>query len=144
MAKDKTDNSEDRDGDSKSDHKLRNQKPGSHRALIENLLVYLTDRVGYVESARQYVADEYRYRVGLFTTGTVFFALALVGVVCALVLLIYSAFLLLSAYTENPALSAFLIAWLAVLFGAAFLMLALGQYRDVAGKRKNGSRRRDR
>lgn len=116
----------------------------SHRALIENLLAYISDRAGWVESAREYAAEEYRYRVGLLVTGTVFLTIAVIGVITALVLLIYSAYLLVLSYTENAPLSAFLVAWVAVLLGAAFLMLALGQYRDVAGKRKDRSAKESR
>jgi fatty acid desaturase len=113
-------------------HYERNRE--KYRPILENLAAVILDPAGYFKAFRSFVGEEYHRRAGTAMSASLLFVTAVVLLVAVIVLLFFSAFLFLDDFLQNPALSAFLLAWVAVLVFFIVVRLSLQRYRDVVGR----------
>jgi ABC-type nickel/cobalt efflux system permease component RcnA len=107
-----------------------------YRPLLENLAAVILDPAGYFRAVRSFIGEEYRRRVGTAFSATLLLVTAVILLIAFIVLFFISAFLFLDDHVRNPAASAFLLAWAAVVLFFIVVRLSLQRYRNIAGKQR--------
>ncbi|MCB1138255.1 MAG: hypothetical protein KDK23_05830 [Leptospiraceae bacterium] len=102
------------------------------RSLAQNLAAYLFDRSAYLRSLRAYVDYQVEFRAGKWMGGTAFLILGVFFLIGACFALMFSLYQLLKDYTGNVALSAFIVSWVCIFLGFAFLLFSRNNYVGLA------------
>lgn len=116
------------------EHYKRNRE--RYYPVFENLSEILLDPRAYFQALRQFMSEEFHRRVGSVVRGGLLLVAAGVLTVGALFFFLLSGFLYLNSIIGNPALSAFILGWAALV-----LLFVLGFF-SVQQFRSAGSRRR--